>query len=324
MLVPFSADDWPIATCLHGIPTTTLDGRPLHDGSQEDWAGVLSLISSVGFTHLELADSHARIGDMTTARLAQLKAVFAEAGLSAPAVHVQRRSVIEPTRGDENLAYVHRTIDAAAAWGMDVVSTGLHQPLTDAQKRALWFWTEPGPKDPDDPDTWLLAVSRLRELGRHAADVGVALSLEMYEDTYLGTAESAVRLVEEIDLPNVGLNPDIGNLVRLHRPVEDWREAYALTMPYANYWHMKNYTRDESHGFYTTGPSTLEQGIINYRQVISDAVRGGYRGVMLMEHYGGDSLGICATNRDYVRGVLAHPLSELARRDAAHRAVSTN
>ena len=322
MLIPFTAEDWPIATCLHGVPTTTVAGASLHDASEADWFHALELVASVGFDVIELADSHARIGDMSDSRLRELQAVFREAGISAPAVHVQRRSVIEPGRGEDNLAYAHRTIDAAAAWGMSVVSTGLHQPFTEAQKRALWFWTEDGARDPEDPEVWQLAVSRLRELGRHAADVGLALSLEMYEDTLLGSADSAVRLIEEIDLPSVGLNPDIGNLVRLHRPVEDWRDAYAKTLPYANYWHLKNYNRDEARGLVTSAPTTLEQGVINYRQVISDAVRSGYRGILLMEHYGGDSLGVCATNREYVRGVLSHPISELNRRAASETSAS--
>ncbi|MFX9649778.1 TIM barrel protein, partial [Acinetobacter baumannii] len=77
-------------------------------------------------------------------------------------------------------------------------------------------------RNPDDPDTRARAVGRIRELGRHAAELGLEVSLEMYEDTYIGTADDAVRFVTDVDLPNVGINPDIGNLIRLHRPVEHW------------------------------------------------------------------------------------------------------
>lgn len=53
-----------------------------------------------------------------------------------------------------------------------------------------------GHKDPsDDKETRVNAVTRLRGLGRHSADLGVLISLEMYEDTYLGGADSSVRLV---------------------------------------------------------------------------------------------------------------------------------
>jgi sugar phosphate isomerase/epimerase len=299
-------DEWPIATCLHGVPTRTADGRELHDAAPEAWVEALALVRGVDFDLIELPDSHARIGDMDPVRRSELKSALRDAGVEAPVVHIQRKSVIQPGAGAENLAYAHRTIDAAADWGMQLVSTGLHQPFTSRQRDALWFWTEPGAQDPEDRETWDLAVARLRQLGKHAAEVGLQLSLEMYEDTYLGTAESAVRLVEEIGLPNVGINPDVGNLVRLHRPVEDWLDCYARTLPFANYWHVKNYLRDESpaHGTYATFPSTLENGVINYRQVIADAVRAGFSGIFLMEHYGGDSLGVCATNRDYVRKVL--------------------
>ncbi|WP_414172810.1 sugar phosphate isomerase/epimerase family protein [Clavibacter tessellarius] len=204
----------------------------------------------------------------------RLVAVARGHGVGIPSVHLQRQSVIMPGHEERNLAYAHRTIDAIAEMGMEVFSTGLHQPFSDAQRKALWFWTAEGPKDPDDPEVWDAAVTRLRELGRHAADLGLRMALEMYEDTYLGTADSAVRLVEEIGLDNVGLNPDVANLIRLHRPVESWRELYAKTLPYANYWHVKNYMRDEAAdgSWATSVPTTMRAGLIDYRQVIRDAV----------------------------------------------------
>jgi sugar phosphate isomerase/epimerase len=109
-----------------------------------------------------------------------------------------------------------------------------------------------------------------------------------------------------VGLDNVGLNPDVANLIRLHRPVEDWRELYAKTLPYANYWHVKNYTRDEAAdgSWATSVPSTMETGLINYRQVFKDAIELGYRGIILTEQYGGDSLGVCATNQKYIRSLL--------------------
>jgi sugar phosphate isomerase/epimerase len=300
------SEGWPIATCLHGIPSADKNGVAFHDAMPEVWEDALSQVEAVGFALAELADSHIRPADLEPSRREEFLSIAAAHGVSFPSVHLQRRSIIWPGREEENLAYAHRTIDAAAEWGMEIFSTGLHQPFSEAQRRALWFWTAEGPKDPDDPEVWSAAVRRLRELGRHAADLGLKMSLEMYEDTYLGTADSAVRLVEEIGLDNVGLNPDIGNLIRLHRPIEDWREMYAKTLPYANYWHVKNYMRDENADgtSWIAVPTNLELGLINYRQVVRDAVELGFRGIFLMEQYGGDSLGICATNAHYLRTLL--------------------
>ncbi|MGO1629695.1 sugar phosphate isomerase/epimerase family protein [Microbacterium sp.] len=306
---PHTAETWPIATCLHGFPTVGADGTALHDAAPEVWDDVFQQVEDVDFSLVELADSHIRPADLEPSRRDELFSIVASHGIRIPSVHLQRQSVIMPGHEERNLEYAHRTIDAAAEWGMEVFSTGLHQPFNEAQRKALWFWTAQGPKDPDDPEVWEKAVTRLRELGTHAAEVGLKMSLEMYEDTYVGSADSAVRLVEEIGLDNVGINPDIGNLIRLHRPVEDWREAFAKTLPYTNYWHVKNYTRDEAAdgSWYTSVPTTMEAGLINYRQVVRDAVAGGFDGIFLMEQYGGDSLGVCATNQRYLRTLLPTP-----------------
>jgi sugar phosphate isomerase/epimerase len=239
----WTADTWPIATCLHGIPPVDRNGVSLHDAEPEAWDDLFAQVAGVGFTLAELPDSHIRPADLEPSRRDEFLAIAKSHGVGVPSVHLQRQSVIMPGHEERNLEYAHRTIDAAAEWGMQVFSTGLHQPFNDAQRKALWFWTAQGPKDPDDPEVWNAAVSRIRELGKHAADVGLPLALELYEDTYLGTADSAVRFVEEVGLDNVGLNPDVANLIRLHRPVEDWRELFAKTLPYANYMHVKNYTR---------------------------------------------------------------------------------
>src|SRR5689334_7316668 len=234
-MTEYTAEDWPIAVCLHGFSPTLPDGTALHDAPGEVWDGVLAEIADLGFDHVELADSHIRPADLDPTRRAELVATAEKHGVAIPSVHVQRQSVIMPGHEKRNLDYAHRTIDAAAEMGMSVFSTGLHQPFSAAQKRALWFWTAEGPRDPiDDPETWGAAVAGIRELGEHAASVGMLVSLELYEDTYLGTADSAVRFVQDVGLDNVGLNPDVGNLIRLHRPVEDWREIYAKTLPYAN------------------------------------------------------------------------------------------
>jgi sugar phosphate isomerase/epimerase len=302
----YTAETWPIATCLHAFPPVDKQGVAMHDAPAEVWDDMFAQVADVGFNLAELADSHVRPADLEPSRRDEFLSIAKSHGVGIPSVHLQRQSVIMPGHEEKNLAYAHRTIDAAAEWGMEVFSTGLHQPFSDAQKKALWFWTAEGPKDPDDRDVWDTAVKRIRELGEHAASVGLPLSLEMYEDTYVGTADSAVRFVQDVGLDNVGINPDVANLIRLHRPVEDWRELFAKTLPYANYWHVKNYTRDEAAdgSWFTSVPSTMEAGLINYRQVFRDAMEIGYNGIILAEHYGGDSLGMCATNQKYIRSLL--------------------
>jgi sugar phosphate isomerase/epimerase len=299
-----TAADWPIAASLVSVPGVKTDGLVVQDADPAEWVATFVEVAGLGFKHVDLTDSWLRPGDLSLERLGELRLAAMTAGVGLPAISAIRRSVIDARNGEVNLAYSHRTLDAAAALGVRVVSFGLHQALTPQQQKQLWFWTVEGHKDPEgDREPWEAAVTRFRELGHHGAELGVLVSLEMYEDTYLGTADSAVRLVEDIGLDNVGLNPDIGNLIRLHRPVENWRELVHKTLPYANYWHVKNYSRDEdvAHNLFIAVPATMEVGIISYREAVGYAISVGYQGIFCTEHYGGDGLSVSASNRQYLR-----------------------
>jgi len=299
-----TADNWPIAASMLSFPGVDARGQAAQDAPVETWARAFRDVADAGFDRADLTDSWVRPGDLSPQRLAELTAAAEEHAIELTSISAIRRSVIDANSGAENLAYSHRSIDAAAELGIGVVSVGLHQALSEQQKNRLWFWTADGHHDdPYDHDMWTLAVNRFRELGKHAAEVGVLVSLEMYEDTYLGTGDSSVRLAEDIGLQSVGLNPDIGNLIRLHRPVESWVELVQKTMPWANFWHVKNYQRDEyvERDLYVSVPAPLESGLMNYRWALDYAVSVGFQGVICTENYGGDGLSVCATNRDYLR-----------------------
>lgn len=299
----------PIAACLLGLDPLTPDGTAAHLADEDFWRSQLATVKEVGFDFVEISDAWLNFGVLSPRRIARLRAVLADLDLTPIAVHSQRRSVADPRDGEANLAHHHRALDNAAALGVGIYlsSYGLHRPLTPAQQRALWFWTVAGPVDDPDPAVREVAVRRVRELGDHAAELGLTTSLELYEDTYLGTGQDAVRFIIDVDRDNVGLNPDVGNLIRLHRPVEAWQELYELTLPYATYWHAKNYLRDEAadQSWFSAMPATLRDGLINYRAVIRRAVELGYPGPITCEHYGGDSLGVAAANRAYLVELFA-------------------
>ena len=307
-----TAETWPIAASLLPFAPDAPPSADRDSAMEERWDHVFVTVNDAGFDTIDLTDTWVPFGDLSDGQRRGMRERIVANGLAAASLSVIRRSVTDEQAGEENLAYSHRCIDLAAEWGVGVVSVGLHRPLSAQQRAQLWFWTAAGHRDPEgDPASWNLAVQRFRELGRHAEEVGVLLSLEMYEHTYLGSAASAVRLVEAIGMDVVGLNPDFGNLVRLHEPIEDWREVARQTLPYANYWHVKNYTRDEdaATGVIATSPTYLESGLIDYRSAVGWAIDGGFQGVICTEHYGGDGLSMSAANRDYLRGRI------LPRRD---------
>jgi len=312
-----TAAAWPIGAAVMQFPGTQPDGTPTTAAPTAVWRRVLREVRAAGFDHVDLTDAWVSPGQLPAERRAELRELLAEVGLGVSAVSLTRRSVIDPDPAvaDANLEHTLASVDAAADLGVGVLCVGLHRPLTPAQEAAHWFWLAEGAGDPlDDDAVRATCVERLQLVGRRAAERGVQVSLEMYEDTYLGDGPSAVALVQDVGLANVGLNPDVGNFVRLHRPVEHWRRTLELTLPHANYWHVKSYFRDEdpATGSYATAPAPMDLGVIDYRWAVQTALEVGFSGPFCVEHYGGDGLAVAARNRDYLRHLLAVKLEARA------------
>jgi len=312
--VVHDARSWPIGAATLNFSGDLGEGRSLTDGPPEAWRPVLREVALAGFEHVDLTDSWVRPGDLTTEGRSELVRIAGDLGLAFSAISVTRKSIItpDPEQARANFDYDLRTIDAAAQMGVGVVCLGLHDPLLPAQREALWFWLADGAEDPDDEVTWARAVEGFARLGDYARQYDIRISLEMYEGTYLGTSASSVKLAQDIGRPNVGLCPDIGNIVRLHRPVEDWRDMISAMAPYTNYWQAKNYLRDfdPATGAYFSAPVSLESGFIDYRAAVGIVLDAGFDGPFCVEHYGGDGLSVSATNREYLRRVLAAKLGE--------------
>jgi len=307
----YTADTWPIAGNMMPFGPVAPDGTPNVEAPASSWARQLKQVADEGFEFVDPTDAWLSIGELTDERFSEFVSVMNDSGMSVPSISSTRRSVIDPKRGDDYLRMAHVLIERAPRLGATIVNVGLMQDLLPAQQRALWFWLADGYHDPDDAGVRSLAVARIRELAGHAAQVGVEISLEMYEDTYIGTADDAVRFCEDIGHPACGLNPDLGNFVRLHREIEDIPTMFAKVLPYANFWHIKNYLRDvdPATGAIMTFPVPLVMGIINYRVQIRAALALGFHGPFVCEHYGSDSLGVSAVNREYIKGVLRSALA---------------
>lgn len=307
----YTAETWPVACAMLALGNKDSRGGPIQDATAEEWARHLREVKSLGFTEVDPTDTWVRVADLDAARLAEFKDVLSDVGLTIPAISTSRRSVLDAEHGEKYLAYSHRLLDVAVELGVQMVSFGFFQALTPEQQKVLWFWLVDGYKDPDDARVRAKAASLIRELAEHARQNGQQITLEMYEDTYVGTCDSAVAFLEEVGHEACGLNPDLGNFVRLHRPIEPVQTMFDKVLPHANYWHVKNYLRDEdpATGAIMTFPVPMDQGLINYRSTIRQALDLGFSGAFLCEHYGSDSLGVCARNREYIRGVLAGALT---------------
>jgi sugar phosphate isomerase/epimerase len=304
-----TAHSWPIAANMLGFGNRAPDGGHIKDAPSTVWATQLRQVRELGFDYIDPTDAWVPLAALSEDRVEEFRTVLRDEGLAISSISMTRNSVVDVENGTQNLADAHRLIDLAPSFGATIVNTGFMQAITPEQSKQIWFWLVDG--HVDDPALRDLAVERIRELGDHARANGIELSLEMYEDTYVGTPDEAVSFVRDVDHDAVGLNPDLGNLIRLHRPVPHFSEMFAKVLPYSNFWHIKNYSRDydPATGAYSSAPLPLKYGYINYRQMIRLALELGYTGPFCCEHYGSDSLGVCAENREYIQQVLSSALA---------------
>ncbi|MGP9580339.1 MULTISPECIES: sugar phosphate isomerase/epimerase family protein [unclassified Brachybacterium] len=305
----FTAENWPIGANMLTFGSTTADGTPTLEAPSTAWASQLRQVKELGVDQIDPTDAWLPLAKLSDDRLEEFRRVLDGEGMSLASISMTRNSVVDVDNGEQNLRDAHRFIEIAPTFGVSVVNTGFMQATTEAQQKAVWFWLEDG--HVDDPALRDLAIERIRELGDAAQAQGIQLSLEMYEDTFVGTTDDAVSFVTDVGHTAVGLNPDIGNLVRLHREIEPWEDMFEKVLPHSNFWHIKNYTRDfdAATGAYSSDPMPLKYGYINYRKVIRRAVELGYSGPFCCEHYGSDSLGVIAENVQYIRQVLASALA---------------
>ncbi len=304
--LPHTPEDWPMGAAMLQFPSMTASGQTMREAGPLRWHGDLSIIANEGFKFVEIPSAWLPIGDMERSELEDLRSVLSHLDLSICATSVVRRSIIERGKEAENLMATHRAIDAAASMGAPLICLGLHEALQPAQADVTWFWTMPTAFNPNDREIWQQAVAGYQELCDHAKSVNVEISLELYEGTYLGTADSAVAFLHDIARDNIGLNPDLGNLVRSQQVIEPWESMAVKTFPYANYWHVKNYARFEcpKTEVFLTSPAPMMSGLIDYRKAIAFAVSHGFKGAFLCENYGGDGLSVSAENRLYIQHIL--------------------
>lgn len=305
----YSAHTWPISANMLSFGNRAPDGGHIKDAPAAVWASQLRQVRELGFDYIDPTDAWVPLAALSDARIGEFSAALSDEGLAISSISMTRNSVVDVERGEQNLADAHRLIDLAPSFGATIVNTGFMQAITPAQSEHIWFWLVEG--HVDDPALRELAIERIRELGDHARSNGIQLSLEMYEDTFIGTPDGAVQFITDVDHDAVGLNPDLGNLIRLHRPMPHFTEMFAKVLPYSNFWHIKNYSRDHdpATGAYSSAPLPLKYGYINYRQMIRLALDLGYSGPFCCEHYGSDSLGVCAENREYIVQVLTSALA---------------
>lgn len=239
-------------------------------------ARIFRRAAEMGFEGIELGPRWLDFHQLSELELRRLRGEIEEAGLVVSGLNLDRHLFTRGPRAEELAARVERSVAVAAALGAGLVGVALSLP------RAPGETAQPLRGDDVGDEEWGRAVVGVRRLAERAAGAGLALSLELHDDGLLDTPERCLRMLEAVALPNVGLNPDLGNICRDPQRPGDWRRALALLGPHANNWHLKNY-RDGR-----PIPLWSEDGEIDYREALT--AMEDYRGWVSFESYFGDDV----------------------------------
>src|SRR5579884_2281285 len=151
------------------------------------------------------------------------------------------------------------------------------------------------------------AAARLKAVARACAELGADLSIELHDDGLQDTADGCLRLIEMIDEPNVGVNPDLGNWARVpYEHLDTWRDQVTKLARRTNYWEVKNYqtTYSPSERRFVSWATLLDEGVIDFRESATILWRAGFRGWVCNEGGVGDYVRSQLRFIEYFRWIL--------------------
>lgn len=269
----------------------------------------LKLVKGMGFDGVEIPASTAQGATEAAAR--DLRQELEAAGL--PAVCVRAGGpVANPRVGAATMTKLLDAIRFASWVGADVVN-GVYGTLPT-------YPGGPGSQHIGEPVSqgssrlateydFERTASKIREAARFAADLGISISIEVHQGSYADNSWSALHLLDLIGMPNVGVNPDLGNIYWQYEEPEETSEAAIVALaPKAIYWHCKNLKKvhipELKRSIFLRVP--LGEGDIDYRFAISAMIDAGYKGYCAIEgSREGDQLTHDARSAAYVREIVA-------------------
>ncbi len=265
----------------------------------------LSKVKEIGFDGIELPAMN-----LPDAEVANLRSELEGAGVPCVAIR-GGGGAAHPRVAAANKQNMINAVQFASKVGAGVVNSTVTTPSRDPNGKGTYRGesVSQGSSRLAANADYERTASAVSEVAGVAADLGVEISIEIHQNSIVDNSWSALHLLELIDAPNVGLNPDLGNIYWTYDiPEESCEDAIAVLAPHVNYWHCKSLYRvhlpDQELAIYVQVP--LPDGEIDYRFAISALVAANYSGYCAIEgvRYG-DQFLQDGRSVAYVKSVLA-------------------
>lgn len=252
-------------------------------GSKEHRSAFLKKAKDIGFDGIELGPSVLDQPDVAT-----LRAELEDAGMPCVAIR-GGGGFIAPRNALGAGKQWERIIQFAAQIGAGVVNSTIGgSPAPDPRGIGTYRGERisQGSSRTAREEDYERTARGLSEAAKVAADHGLEISIEIHQNTIVDNSWTALHLLELIDQPNVGINPDLGNIYWTYDiPEESCEDAIATLAPHCNYWHCKNLYRvhipDLEKSILLQAP--IPDGDIDYRFAISAMLDADYSGYLAIE-----------------------------------------
>ena len=159
---------------------------------------------------------------------------------------------------------------------------------------------------PDNPSSWREAIQRLRGMAKAAEIAGVTLAVKPHVGAAIYSTETALRAIQEIDSPEIGINWDPSHLYRNN---EDLLASAQRLAPYIRHVHIRDCQSRDRH----VGPPETQipgRGSLDLPAILRALHEGGYDGYLDLEVIGAKNydlaraMGIAAESRGYLTRCL--------------------
>jgi sugar phosphate isomerase/epimerase len=140
------------------------------------------------------------------------------------------------------------------------------------------------------------AVNVLRNAADRAKERGMDLVHEPMPELYGNTSVNLFKLIKSIDHPCFNVNWDAPNLCKA-KDEQIFPYGYNLLKPYIKHIHLKNWMPKEDW-------TTLDRGILNWKDILSTLKRDGYNGYLTIETHHGPLVEKSKKNYDWLKNMI--------------------
>jgi sugar phosphate isomerase/epimerase len=298
----------------YGLGMTVVSGwnypHPIfsHVPSAEERRPLLAWARSAGFDGIDIADTWMNWLIMTDADLREVRDQVRDAGLVVSGLNPYRCILVRHESASRNYEKLVKSIDVCRALDCRFLNVPLSVPFPavwserDRAERQLHLARDRDYSDQDFTET----AEKIARLADIAARDGIQLTIELHDDGMADTSAAVLRLHQLVDRTNVGVNPDLQNGYRVPNLPEDWRSALLALAPHTNFWHVKSHTRvfhlDEGRSYSLR--ASLRDGDIDHRWALTQLMKVGFDGWIVVESGGGDSLLTASADLAYLRDLV--------------------